>query len=325
MGPMNSRQRALLNALALLVLTPSLSLAAASTLPAPASEYGYDIITFESNFSKETVDMNRTLNRGYKWYLLDLFSHQASAAGVQLNTDGSVTLLGDKPGVAGSLTSIAPYRGTNTFVGTAFGGGFYVEAVFNFNYAQVSATHVPGAHLGIPAFWALPVESVGVHGTNQWPGQPAGYQHNVEFDFFEADYWTKPTAYGMSLHDWWGIQNVTCTPGLCGLAFQNPNGERDVPAGTDLTKYHTYGTLWVPATATTKGICAAYFDGQLIGHTRNWTQYTNQPPTPVGQTWLFGRIDQQHMFFILGTGEGQPFNVKSVTVWQKDASKNLVN
>jgi hypothetical protein len=31
------------------------------------------------------------------------------------------------------------------------------------------------------------------------------------------------------------------------------------------------------------------------------------------------------MFFILGTGEGQPFNVKSVTVWQKDASKNLVN
>jgi len=32
-------------------------------------------------------------------------------------------------------------------------------------------------------------------GANQWPGQAAGYIDNVEVDFFEADYVTKPTAY----------------------------------------------------------------------------------------------------------------------------------
>ena len=70
---------------------------------------------------------------------------------------------------------------------------------------------------------------------------------------------------------------------------------------------------------------SAYFDGQLLGHTVSWTQFTGQPPTPVGQPWVFGRMDQQHLFFILGSGLGQPFTVKSVNVWQKNASSNLSN
>ena len=311
--------------MALLALCVVLPLAAAAAPPAPASEHGYDTSTFESEFTASSVDMSRSLNRGYKWYLLDLFSRQADPAGVKLNSDGSVTLLGDKTLAAGGLATMAPYRGTNTFVGTAFGGGFYVEAVFNFSYAQVYAAHSGGVHRAIPAFWSLPAESIGVYGTNQWPGQPAGYVHNVEFDFFESDYWGKPTAYGAALHDWWGISGKTCASGLCGLAFLNPSGERDVSAATDLTQYHTYGTLWVPATPTTPGRVDAYFDGQLVGHTHTWTQYTDQAPTPVGKPWAFGRLDQQHMFFILGTGLGEPFNIKSVTVWQKDGSKNLVN
>jgi hypothetical protein len=70
---------------------------------------------------------------------------------------------------------------------------------------------------------------------------------------------------------------------------------------------------------------SAYFDGVLVGHTRTWTQYTNQPPTPVGQPWLFGRMDQEHLFFILSTGFGQPFTIKSVNVWQKSAASNITN
>jgi hypothetical protein len=324
MNAIANAQRTLLRGLVSLALSLALPLAALASTPAPASEYGYDTITYESTFTTKTVDMNRTLDKGYKWYLVDLFGLQASALGVKLNSDASATLVGDKPGVAGSLATMAPYRGTNTFVGTAFGGGFYIEAVFNFNYAQVAAANT-GAHPGTPAFWSLPVESIGVYGTNQWPGQAAGYEHNVEFDFFEADYWTTKNGYGMGLHDWYGIPGKTCPPGMCGIGFTNPSGARFPPAGTNFSKYHTYGTLWVPATAKTQGICAAYFDGEVIGHTRNWTQYTNQPPTPVGKTWAFGRVDQQHMFFILGSAKGQDFNVKSVTVYQKNASENVVH
>jgi hypothetical protein len=92
-----------------------------------------------------------------------------------------------------------------------------------------------------------------------------------------------------------------------------------------MTQYHTYGFLWVAATASTEGIISAYFDGVLVGATRNWTQYTDQAPTPVGKTWAFGRLDQQHMFFILGAGVGEPMTVKSVNVWQKNASSNMTN
>jgi hypothetical protein len=219
---------------------------------------------------------------------------------------------------------MAPYRGTDTFVGTAFGGGAYIEAVFSYDPATVTATHT-GARYPYPAFWTLPMEGNVILGANQWPGQPAGYQHNVELDFFEADLVNKPTAYGAAaLHDWYGIPNVTC-PGMCKVSMLSPSGERDPPAGTDFKQFHTYGFLWVPATATTQGYIDAYFDGHLIGYRHSWSQYTNQPPTPVGQPWAFGRVDQQHMFFILGTGVGEPFTVKSVNVWQKNASANMSN
>ena len=293
--------------------------------PAPATAHGYNTVTYQSNFTATTVDMSKNLNEGYKWYLVGLFGYEADPAGVQLNADGSVTLLGDNTGAAGALSSIGTYRGTNSFVGTAFGGGFYIEAVYNFNYSQVAAQHPAGSHKAMPSFWSLPVESISVYGTNQWPGQAKGYLHNVEFDFFEADYYGAQNGYGMGMHDWWGIPNETCGKGMCGVGFVNPSGERLVPAGTDWTAYHTYGTLWVPATATTPGMTSAYFDGKLVGSTRTWTQYTNQAPAPTGQTWAFGRVDQQHMFFILGTGTGEPMNVKSVTVYQKDASGNIVH
>ena len=294
-------------------------------VPAPASEHGYNTVTFDGNFTAKTVDMSKNLNKGYKWYLTGLFGYEADPAGIKLNSDGSVTLLGDNTGAAGELSSIGTYRGTNSFVGTAFGGGFYIEAVYNFNYSQVAAQHPAGSHKAMPSFWSLPLESISVYGTNQWPGQAKGYLHNVEFDFFEADYYGAKNGYGMGMHDWWGIPNDTCGKGMCGLGFLNPSGERLVPAGTNWTAYHTYGTLWVPATATSKGMTSAYFDGKLVGATREWSQYTNQAPTPTGKSWAFGRVDQQHMFFILGTGTGEPMNIKSVTVYQKNASGNIVH
>jgi hypothetical protein len=317
--------RLLLCGIAPLMLTLSSPLAALAAPPAEATQHGYTVNTFSSNFTAQTVDMNNSRNRGYKWYLFDYFSKQADPLGIRLNSDGTVTLLGDKTGALGALASAVPYRGTNTFVGTAFGGGAYIEAVFHYDPAQVTAVHANGVRAPYPSFWSLPMEGNIILRADQWVGQPAGYVHNVEVDMFEAAYVTKPTAYGSGLHDWYGIRGKTCTPGLCVVSMLNPSGERDPPAGTDFTQFHTYGFLWVPATATTQGFIDAFFDGQLIGHTRSWTQFTNQAPTPVGQPWAFGKIDQQHIFFILGTGQGEPYTIKSVNVWQKNALSNKTN
>jgi hypothetical protein len=320
---MNSTRKALrllLRGIAPLMLTLSLPLTALAQAPAEAIQAGYTVNTFASNFTAQTVDMNRTLNRGYKWYLADMFSVRSNPAGVKINSDGSVTLLGDNTGAVGALMSIAPYRGTNTFVGTAFGGGAYIEAVMSYEPAQVTATHT-GARYPYPSFWSLPMEGTVIAGGDHWPGQPAGYVHNVEVDFFEADYPTAPTRYGVGLHDWYGISGITC-PALCKVS---PTvAATPPPAGTNFTQFHTYGFLWVPATATTKGFVNAFFDGEKVW-TVLWTQYTTQPPTPVGQPWAFGRMDQQHMFFILGTGVGETFTVKSVNVWQRNASANMSN
>jgi hypothetical protein len=309
----------------MLSLSLSLSHTALAAPPAEAAAHGYTVNTYTSNFTAQTVDMNDTLNRGYKWYLFNMFGRKASPLGIHLNSDGSATLVGDTTGALGSLTSVAPYPGTNSFVGTAFGGGAYIEAVFHYDPAQVTATHANGAHPLWPSFWSMPMESTLMPGADQWPGQPAGYVHDVEVDMFEADYFTEPTWYGVGLHEWYGISKVTCPTGLCQVNMAGLSGPRVPPTGTDFTQYHTYGFLWVPATATTKGSMSAYFDGLEVGTTVTWTQYTNQPPTPVGQPWRFGRMDQEHIIFILSTGQGEPLTLKSVNVWQTNASKNMTN
>jgi len=49
----------------------------------------------------------------------------------------------------------------------------------------------------------------------QWPGQPEGYDHFIEPDFFEYDIWrfAPHNTYGGATHDWYGIYNKTC-PGI---------------------------------------------------------------------------------------------------------------
>jgi len=313
-----------MRSIAPLIFSVALPLQALADPPEAAAAQGYNVNTFSSNFTLQTVDMNNTRNRGFKWYLFDLYSITAKSTGVLLRTDGSVTLIGDATGADGQLMSVSKYPGTDTYTGTAFGGGAYIEAVLHYDPALVAKAHAK-YRAPYPAFWGLPMEGNIIAGADQWLGQPAGYIHDVETDFFEADYPTKPTAYGAGMHDWYGIEGKTCPPGLCGISFTNPSGERDPPAGTDFTQYHTYGFLWVPATPTTNGYVSAYFDGAPIGGTHEWTQFTDQAPTPVGQPWLFGRVDQQHIFFILGTGEGENMTVQSVNVWQQSASSNLIN
>jgi hypothetical protein len=312
--------RSPLRGIAPLLLALALPVCANAAAPAPAAEVGYTENTYSSNFTASTVDMNETLNRGYKWYIYNLYGRKASPSGIKINGDGSVTLNGDTTGAEGNLMSVAQYPGTNAWVGNTFGGGGYFETVMKFSPEAVTKNH----KATWPSFWSLPMEATFLPGKNQWPGQAAGYQHNVEVDFFEADYFGSNTVYGVGLHDWWGIQNKTCK-GLCGLGMLNPSGGRQTPAGTNLDTYHTYGVLWVPATSHSDGSYMAYFDGKPIGAKRTWTQYTNQAPTPVGKSWAFGRMDQQHLFFILSTCTGAPFTLAKVNVWQKSAAENLKN
>jgi hypothetical protein len=309
----------------LVCAAPHGSVASAAAAPPPASQVGYTINSFSSNFTASTVDVQGTKNRGFKWYYWDLYSTRADPKSVVLNPDGSVTLHGDGTGAAGQLVTAVQYTATNSYVGATFSGGAYVEAELKFDPKAVAAASAVQAW---PAFWALQLEGNILPNLSQWHGQAAGYLHSIELDFFEANHYaagTLATAYGGAMHDWYGVLDKTCGHGLCQASMPYRTGMRLAPNGTDFDQFHRYGFLWVPATVSTMGYAEFYFDGEQVGPTQQWELFADQPPPPTNQRWAFGVLDRRHLFLILGTGQTQPMTVRSVNVWQRDTSANLVN
>ncbi|MDD5674841.1 MAG: hypothetical protein PHC61_11795, partial [Chitinivibrionales bacterium] len=287
----------------------------AHAAPAPsfAAAVGYTANTYSSTFDKSQVDMTNTTNAGYKWYVSRFFGFGVtSVSGVVLNSDASVTLENNGAANTGILSAGANPDGG--WVGTAFGGGGYFEAVIKFNPALISGD-------GWPSWWSMSLEHMAQLPTVQWPGQAKGpgaqyYEHYMEPDIMEYDVagTAGGKAYGAAIHDWSGIW-----PNFINKTQPWPAFVVTTPAATDFNQYHKFGMLWVPATASKKGSVQYYFDDQATTSGVSWTQYTNQAPTPAASmdSWTYGVLDQQHLVLILGSGSRGPMTVQSVNAWQK--------
>jgi hypothetical protein len=222
-------------------------------------------------YTTETFGPAVTL--GNNWAPFNYSGINPSSIQATQNADGSVTIQDSGNNWGAQLAS-----------SEAFGGGGYFEATMSF-----PAT----ANTGGGAFWMNDFE-------NMVEGNPGS--NWVEVDAAEFDNTNNTTAqdlYQIQYHNW--VAPV-------GSGKQNlgvPNGiYAHVPAGTDWTKPHRYGLLWVPATATTQGYLKFYFDGALVGISTPWSQ---------GAAAL-SVIDSRHLALILGTG-GSPTTVYNVQVW----------
>ena len=169
----------------------------------------------------------------------------------------------------------------------------------------------------------MAVEHLAGKGASQWPGQPAGYEHFIEDDFFEYDtMWAGAATYGGAVHDWYGKWKETC-PSFCSIANAGgPSGLNNfvihVPAGTDWTLFHTFGQLWIAGNSANgnRGYLQYYFDGQPTSDKISWLDvYGPEVPPPSGSN-IFSIIDKQHLALVLGTGAHQSVSVKRVRVWQ---------
>jgi hypothetical protein len=298
----------------------------AADVPSQAAAAGYSTNTFSSQFARESIDFKSTEVSGFQWYPFHFFQQELpDPAGLALNDDGSITL-GAKSKI--TIATAAPSRSPDRWVGVAFGGGAYFEAVLKFDPRDVVKAHAKEW----PAFWSLAIEHLAELDAEQWKGQVKGYAHYIEPDFFEYDLWSfrPPNVYGGAIHDWYGVYQRTC-PGnaFCNMSNAGHGGTRfsnfgiSTPDKTDFRQYHKYGFLWVPATAAAPGFAQYYFDDSLTSDRVTWTSFADQAPPPGLAPWTFGVIDQQHLAVILDTGAGQPMTVKSVNVWQASRAGNL--
>jgi hypothetical protein len=288
--------------------------------PSPAEAVGYTHNTLSSTFGASRVDVADSRTSGFDWYAYSFFGSHADPAGTILNPDGSVTLERDPTNVNAELATLSPANNSTGFVGVAFGGGAYIEAVIKFDPSNVAQ----GNSHGWPAFWSMAAEHLLMRG-EQWAGRPEGHNHFIEVDFMEYDMLSSGrNYYGANLHDWYGVYKKTCQA-YCDDKLPFSKARIQVPQSTDFTEYHRYGFLWVPATDTTDGHAQFYFDGRPVGTQIHWHRLRNEFNDPVGQSWEFSILDNQHLVLVLGTGVHQPMTVRSVNVWQASTEANMRN
>jgi hypothetical protein len=306
---------------------PAASTAAAS-VPIPAKDAGYTVMTYGPKLVLQTSD--KIAANTAPIYLWNFFGADVAKTTLATNGDGSITLFGGGF-VNGQISSAAASSNAEKkFVGTAFGGGAYFEAVFKFEGWHGQSNNPGSMSKGFPAFWSMAVEHLSLSGADRWPSKVAEFVHFAEFDFFEynAAYQEHTDfMYTGSAHDWYGIIGETCplpTGRFCQVQNTAPANMRPVAKNFDFSEYHTYGALWVPATASAPGYLAWYVDGEPIGENITWKKMPNQAALSWPGNYAFAVADLQHMAMILGSGTTYPMTVKSVTVWQKSAAQNWV-
>jgi hypothetical protein len=300
------------------------------------------------------------------WHPFRFFGSTQSGDYAVQEGDGSIFLngTGSSNSFGGTLSTAEPGSGAQGWTGLAFGGGAYFEATLSFtgqgngpygnggpDFWANDIEHMSGGpyNTSFPGdqqpwngsatysqydvvtyggyYWQSHINGNTGHAPTLPPG-PYGdgywdpYQSWVEVDFMEydcAEFW-----YQNGIGNWYTHFGSTSNPYQ---GFPGSAGSVPVPNGTDLSKPHTYGALWVPATPTTKGYLKFYFDGvQTASPTFYWNYWdaaSPPPPLPVNGSTAMSVMDQRHMAMILGTGTNQPMTVYSVQVWQASSGENI--
>jgi beta-glucanase (GH16 family) len=256
------------------VLNGVCSVATGNTPPPQAAAAGFTHLVFSDYFtSANTISPDGSGTKN--WYANSPNSPTVPPSAYSV-ANGVLTLKSDTSGYGSDLATATAAHPANSWQH----GYFETSMQFDPNGYQ-------DASGGWPAFWTWSMEAV----LGTIPAASNG--HSPELDIMEA--WPhqkdSPPGTGVTiittLHEWHGNSNDG-----------NSNNTPTLPAGTNLSQYHTYGCLWT----TNKVVW--YFDNQAV------------TTLVVGPGTLWPSLEQQHLFLILGTGHNWPVNYKFVNVWQ---------
>ena len=266
--------------------------------PKPHAPPGFRLI-FDDEFNdNSTIDVSNTQRDGYQWYvkgmwfpstspsMYDILPSYKGASGVLEIKDAPVSMSWNFSTTLFDDAAPEGYRGTVFLPGK----GIYYEArIACADLAHISKNGWAGFWSGTmpiasrprnmnPPPWSMSVENMPMPG---WPGK----WETIENDIMEYNpSWGHPQQFDSTIHDW--------SSGAESGNIGNFNAVVYTPAGTDYTQWHTYGQLWIPATAENgwHGYRQVYFDGvpqQAICWIGNQISATSQP----SGSYLFSMCD----------------------------------
>ena len=291
--------------------------------PMKPAKFGYRLAFDDEfdDFSGINLSDAQDPRPGFRWYarLFPVWGYMSPPEAFSL-ANGVLTIAGGQIGTA------APARNAAGYVGTTFADGAYFEARIAFDHDLVKFN--PDAPITKenwwPSFYSIPLEYLTERA--RWPGQPEGYVHFGEDDFFEA--WLQGDRYGGAVHDWYGrlgCNNAAALGGYCDIGNDGsspglaPNNVAIfVPSGTDWRQFHVIGQLWVSGAHTPdhRGFVQFYFDGQPTSDRIEWrNDGTDGTPPPSGDT-LFSILDRDHLVVYIGSPATVPLKVDWVHVWK---------
>jgi hypothetical protein len=250
------------------------------------------------------------------WRYFNFFGERATEASA--SQMGDVIYISGKyaPDESNATLATAEWSNDKTkhWDGIAFGGGFYIEAVVSFEGE-------PQRPRGWPSLWAMSIEHLSDSfegaGSYQWAGQESGFDRFGEIDFMEALNQNANT-YAVTLHDHYGVSNGNSRDIQSGIPYA-------VRLNGTFAKPQKIGFLWIPATATTNGTAASYYNGQIQG-SMTWIKRHGEPPPPVMRLSAFNVFDEQHFAIIVGcSNPDTPMKLYSLDVWQASSNRNLAH
>jgi hypothetical protein len=290
--------------------------------PRQARDAGYKTLIFSDDFDDtSTIDMANSQVPGFHWYLAKWFVSGANAHNAdQISVTDSVLTIGGGTGEWPSIVT-AFDTGLDTYTGTVFGNGNYVEMRMKFD-PSLNDTANPSVN-GAPNFYGISVEHIADGASvskGRWPGQVSGYAHFIEMDYMET-LGGSTTEYQSNTHDWGGLysgghpQNIT-------------NGGNVIIGigGADFTEFNTYGCLWVPQNGNIPGRVQRYFNDALVS-TIYYLGPPGDPPLPtdgansftpdtVGEAdRTYSIMDAHRLVILMGAGQDWPMHVDWIRVW----------
>jgi hypothetical protein len=304
--------------------------------PTNPTSTGFSLVFSDDFTNPQTIDLTATGNAGFNWYRTKFFGYATEPVSTIAFTSDGLMLTPSSVTGSYNIATAAPANNTQGYVGNAFGGAAYFEAKIKFDPTTVNFSQ------GFPAFWGFSIEHAANMGADHPAGTLAGFQHFIEDDFFEFDIsWASSIAYGTAIHDWYGIYSSTCQegyrnglPGFCdvtnngiGTPYNNFVSTKHNSVMIDWTQWHTVGQLWVPGSRYlhAKGYVQNFIDGQpaYAGNgtyaplsKTGWKDVASAFTDPLNSPTTFSVLDSDHLMIILGTGQGEPFTVRYVKVWQ---------